>query len=458
MRAALALLLVLFASGAAATTTTHLVTEDCNFGETYAFNSVDCELTFSNTGGKTIHVSDFQPERPDDSVAPGAVVIAPHATVYVKAVVNTGNDVGGSRHIFRFHSDEPGHEKRLVMVRGFVMSVLDPNRPMIDFGVVTLSAKLPSKTVDLRSHDVADFRVVGVESSPAYLDTRLAPDGRSVTISVRGNAPWGYRGDYVKLRTNSDLQKQIWVGVQADIHGNVVPSSNPFNLGLMRTGNPNAHLIQLTSRDGKDFRVGAIELENLRGLATIAPCEPAAAGCKLIRLTFSDDQPQGSVVGKLLVSLPDASQQLLIAVHGLLLDKDTKIEKLDTMEIEQANAKRHRQSRESDTTTDIGRALRNAVKPSEEAPAGHGPLLKWTVSNEELLHGYQVFRAPREQGPFLLLNRKTIPVKRHDGVGSSYQWRDNSAVSGKTYWYYIGVVYNDGHKQQLSGPQKVIAK
>jgi len=85
-------------------------------------------------------------------------------------------------------------------------------------------------------------------------------------------------------------------------------------------------------------------------------------------------------------------------------------------------------------------------------------LLKWSVVNESIIHGYQIFRATDEKGPFVLLNRATLPPKSRDNSGSAYQWRDNDAESGKTYWYYIGIVYGDGHRQQLTGPQKVVAK
>ncbi len=84
--------------------------------------------------------------------------------------------------------------------------------------------------------------------------------------------------------------------------------------------------------------------------------------------------------------------------------------------------------------------------------------MEWTVANGRLIHGFQIFRTDKELGPFLLLNRTTMPANIEDDSPKSFQYRDNTAEPGKTYWYYIGVVYNDGHKQQLTGPQKVVAK
>jgi hypothetical protein len=91
------------------------------------------------------------------------------------------------------------------------------------------------------------------------------------------------------------------------------------------------------------------------------------------------------------------------------------------------------------------------------APNGRGPLLKWSVVNDDGVHGYQIFRSAMESGPFLLLNPETIPSKVSDSSGAqNYEWRDESAEKGKTYWYYIGIVNKDGTKRKLSNPHKKV--
>lgn len=459
MKAVIAALLMLAGSSAAMAAGSLLETVDCDFGEVYAFNRTECEITLSNIGDVPIRIQEQRADKAEDSLEFGSALVAPHAKVYMKAVVNTGNDIGRSRHVFRFRTDERGHEQRAVAARGFVLSVLDEGRPIVDFGVVELDGEAAVRKVDLSSHDVAGFRVEKVIASPAYVAVELAPDGQSATLKLRDNAPWGYRGDYVKLRTNAKQQNEVWVGVQADIHGKVVPASNPFSMGVMRVGSANEQLIRLTSKDGKDFVVGKIELEDLHGNASVEPCKPEVQGCKTIRLHISDAQPVGSAIGKLLVDLPGYSQQLLIAANGLFLDKNAKIEKLDARDMIDKAHQRDGKASVADPGVDINKAIKSAVQTADEGePAGKGPLLKWSVANEAAIHGYQIFRATDEKGPFVLLNRASIAVRNRDNSSSTYQWRDNSAQSGKTYWYYIGIVYNDGHKQQLTGPQKVVAK
>jgi hypothetical protein len=106
---------------------------------------------------------------------------------------------------------------------------------------------------------------------------------------------------------------------------------------------------------------------------------------------------------------------------------------------------------------DLARAITQEVaSENEKPPAGRGPLLRWTVDNQSNAHGFLVWRADSEDGPLLRVNNELIKVM--ENPAGTYQWRDNSAVSGKTYWYAIGYVNIDGEKIDLSGRQKVTAK
>ncbi len=448
--------LFLSASAAAATATpTSLLVEDCSFGEAYAFTRVECQVTLTNQGDKPVRISDIASQDDLDDIKPGSATVAPHAKAYLTASVATGNGLGNVRHVFRFRSDEPGHEKRTAVARGFVTSILDQGRAALDFGVVDASTEPPSKRVDLTSHDVANFRIEKIVSAPAYLDVKLDADGRSLEAALRRDAPWGFRVDYVKLKTNTSLQPEVWIGVQADIHGDVVASGNPFGMGMMRTGNRNEQLIRLAERNGRSFTTGAATIEGFKGTASVEPCNPEREGCKLVKLVFSDDQALGTIKGAINVDFPDYRQSMRIAVWGLLVDKDTKIETLDAEKLAAAKSA----SSADGSALDVKSAITNAVAAAgEPEPAGRGPVLKWTVANELLIHGYQVFRGDSESGEFLLLNRESIAKKSKGNESASYKWRDTSAVPGHTYWYYVGIVYNDGHKQQLTGPQKAVAR
>lgn len=453
-------ILSIFAAASASVVAGHsqLAIQNCTVGEVYALTSAECEITLTNQGNKPIRVFDFHPVDTIGSTDPKQLVIAPHAQAYIKVQLQSGGVPGGRYHVFHFRTDEKNFPERMSSAYTFVMTALDQARPELDYGVQNMPVDLAQKRIELSSHDAADFRITKILESPAWLDTSLGADGHSLIGKIRPDAGWGLHVDYVKLAINSPQQKQAWVTVRADIHGDVVPASNPFDLGLMRFGNHNEFRIPLTSRSGKNFQIGKIELENVRGTSQIIPCVPVRDGCQLLMLTISDEQAAGSVKGSVRISLPQFHQQLNLGVWGLIVSKDYKMQTMDAAKLNNAPGTAGK-SKLGNTGIEVGSALKRAVENANAlAPPGTGPLLKWTIANGVGIHGFQIFRADREVGPYVLVNPFSVRSIAENQEPVSYQWRDVGTKSGKTYWYYIGIIYADGHKQQLSGPQKVIAK
>ena len=431
--------------------------ENCDFGEAYSFGQAQCQIAIENPGEKPVRVFDISPDLENDSTESKELVVAPHGRAYLSVRLVLDNTSGPSRHSFRLHTDEPGHPEVRAGAYGFALSVLD-QQPEFDFGVADLTqTKAAEQSIRLDSHDVADFRVLKVIDKPAWVDAALSADGRSVTARIRPDAPLGLYAEFIKLQLNAPQQAQAWISIKADLRGDIVPASNPLALGLIRVGDNSEFRIPLTSRSGKDFKLGKTELDRVPGDLKVTHCVPDVAGCRWLNLKISDKPPYGTIKGNVFVELPDEHKKLKIAVRGLLVEKDFKIKTLDPPAASAEAAK-------SGTTAsagqvDVSKSLRNVVEQaSETSPAGNGPLLKWSVSNGRLIHGFQIFRSDAADGPFVLQNQATIRGKAEDDGPVSYQYRDNAASSGKTYWYYIGIVYNDGHKQQLTGPQKVVAK
>ena len=450
----------------AATAEPALVVSPCDFGEAYQFSTVHCTTEYTNTTDKPIHVRGTGATLPTDSIKPATATIAPKGTAYFEVEAKVEHDLGRSAHWFYVSTDDAGNAKRYTKASGFVLSVLDDPAPQIDFGVVqTGSVESTAKSVVLESHEAADFQLSSVVKSSDHFNVRIGNDHKTVTVALKSNLPWGLLDDYVVLASNAPQQHEVAVRIKADVHGDVTPSDNPFPLGLMRKGGTNEALIRLTSRSGKDFKVGKIEIDNLQATTEILPCRPMESGCKLLRLLVSDSQPSGIVAGSVNLNFPDFRAQLPIRVTGMLLNSDTKIrdldKKKDNSEQKAAAGTQAGQSVAQPQTNqvDLKSALHRVAKAAEQvAPPGNGPLLKWAVAHEELVYGYVIYRSNAEAGPFVRANKETVLVKDADDAGSSYQWRDSAATPGQTYWYYIGLIHNDGTRQKLSGPQKVVAK
>ena len=188
----------------------------------------------------------------------------------------------------------------------------------------------------------------------------------------------------------------------------------------------------------------------------MTPCQPEADGCRWLELTISKTQPLGTIKGNLWIELPDRHQRTQIALRGMLVDNDFKAKTLDPAALSSKTSDQPDSVKTTNAqraTTDLSKSIKNAVQQANEiAPPGKGPLLKWTVANGRLIYGFQIFRAESEEGPFVLHSSTTIRANAQDDAPVSYQWRDVSAESSKTYWYYIGIVNKDGAKQQLGRP------
>jgi hypothetical protein len=445
-----------------AATPPNLIVENCEFPEAYAFSDQSCQITLDNRSDKAVRVFDIVADSPKDSSELHEITVAPHSHAYATLHVNTDNDSGYSSHSFRFHTSDPMVPMNAVKARGFVLSALDQPRPELDFAVVDMDKELPEKTLELGSHDGANFQIQQILEKPSWVDAEISADRRSVRVRIRADAPLGLHGDLIKLKIDTPFQKQASILVKADIHGDVVPATNPFNMGLLRIGEKNQFRIAITSRSGKPFSVGKVELERVEGETKLLPCLPESAGCRWIELTISDKQPMGTIKGNIWVELPTQHKRLQIALRGLFVSKDFKVRTLDPDKSPSDKPKEQGAAESSvapNIATDLSKSIQNALQQADEAPPpGNGPLLKWTVANGLLVYGFQIFRAEKEDGPFVLQNSPTMRAASEDNSPISYQWRDTHAESGKTYWYYIGLVFKDGHKQNLTGPQKVVAK
>ena len=432
----------------------------CDAGEHYQFETVQCPIELRNTGAKPIRISRGEAKFPWDSIDKDTIVVAPMSTAYINSKVDLRNDEGLTRRAFRFATDEPGQTYRGSEVRAMVLSVLDQAKPTLDFGVVKLDEKSPEASISLSSREVKDFRITGIESKPDWLDVMLDKDGHTLHATMRANAPWGliHHDQFVKLKINTPQQPQAWIAVEAQVLGDVVPDGNPFQLGMMRTKGKHEFLVRLSSRSGKDFKVGKLDLQRIKGDAEAESCVPAAKGCSLIRLDVTNDQPAGKIEGALDVQLPDYNRTLPIELVGLLLTPDTKIHDMDEL-LKQSGQGGESKASAAAKPMDLGKAIESSVKKEEPPPPGNGPLLRWSVAHQEPIYGYAIYRADSEKGPFLRVNKDVIRVAE-DGIdkSGSYQWRDNSAESGKTYWYQIGIINRNGSKKDLSGAQKVVAK
>ena len=239
-----------------------------------------------------------------------------------------------------------------------------------------------------------------------------------------------------------------------DARGDVVADRNPIDLGVQREGNVIKSRLQLTSLSHNKFLVGRIDVEPAKIDIEETECLPTQrADCRAYLLTVDPKQPHGQVVGTLRFELPATHQELLIKVNGLFLAKDAVIQSLNEPRTETGQS-------QAKTGLNLTKALQAATtRETDIALPGRGPLLKWKVANEAGIYGYAIFRSESENGKFERVNNRILKAGNEgDGAEATYQYRDNAAVAGTKYWYYITILYNSGNKVQLTSPQEIVAK
>lgn len=428
-------------------------------GEIYQTNTGHSTILFTNAGDKPVKIFAVTPAYDKDGVGEFKLpaTVASRTSVNIPVTLSIAMAAGARSHVFDIVTDVAKPAKLQVLVHFFGLSVLDEPTPKVDLGAVNNNAAAPAKMVALSSREVPDFRITRIVETPDFAIAKVLSDGHTVSITGKTDASWGRHEGFVKVALDSSVQPQAWIDVKADVHGDVIPSSNPVEMGMFRTTKL-PFVVQLKSRDGKPVKLGSVSIEGFKATATKVPCVGGAAGCAQINVLLDSGQQTGQVRGKLLVELPDFHRTIPIEMGGLYLPESVQVHNLN--EEMEKNAK----SSAEPPPLDLKSALQNSTQTHSAAPPadppGHGPLLKWQVSNENNIYGYLIYRGDSENGPFLRVNKDIVRVgeNKGDGITSTYAWRDESATAGKTYWYYIGMLNRDGSKQQLSGPQEVKAK
>lgn len=422
-----------------------IVVNDCRYGAVYQFTRSACTASIENRTKAPLTLT-ITPVQPGTAVEPDKLTVAPLARAQVSlGAIN--EDVAGALS-WTYRIDGAGDGAHFVHASGFVSSVLDAARPAVDFGDLEPSSLPTLRTIALGSSIDPGVRISRVLASPPMLHPVIGSDGKSLTLELRPDAPWGSFDEIVKLALDHPQQKQVWVHVTGRITGPISPPGEPYWLGEIVRQPVTVLKIPLIDREGQAFSIGTVTSGDFAATYASAPCEPVRDGCLQVLARVAESQPAGFFKSTLDVELPDRKKHVLVPIWGVLgeMPKPGEAPVGPTMQKLPVPA----------STGDVGitEIPPTRVQPD---PPGSGPLLKWTAGQQDAVYGYQVLRGDSPEGPFVLMQPPVIQ-KIDNGRGSvSYRWRDTSANKGQSYWYYIAVLYVSGDRKPLSMPRKAIA-
>jgi hypothetical protein len=423
-----------------------LVVTDCNYGDVYQFTTTGCTASLENKGATPLTLS-IESVQPGNEVTPSRLTLEPHARADIALHVSIENVTGSLGWTYRI--DGAGKESHFVRAVGFVSSVLDIGHPVVEFGQIDASRIPMTKTILLGSSVDSTFRVSRIVSQPSSIRARVGEDARSLLVEVASDAPWGPFDGPIKVALESSLQKQVWIEVSGSVTGAVGPDRNPYWVGEITWAPEITLFVPLIDSTGRDFAIGAVESRDLAATYENKPCEPPRSGCRNLVVHMSGNQPSGLLRSHIDVELADRKKHLNVVVWGVVGERP----KPGEPSIPPRIAKIPLPISQDGDLVSVTPPLK-----VQADPPGTGPLLKWTIGEQTSVHGYQILRGNSANGPFTLMDPPVIP-KIDNGKGPvAYRWRDTSAIKGRTYWYYIAVLYTSGDRRPLSQPQETVAK
>ena len=84
-------------------------------------------------------------------------------------------------------------------------------------------------------------------------------------------------------------------------------------------------------------------------------------------------------------------------------------------------------------------------------------LVEWSTASELDTAGFNLYRGDSSTGPFTQINQELIPASTDPLAGSSYSYKDAQVRPGRTYYYQLEEVENNGVTNRF-GPISVDAE
>lgn len=71
--------------------------------------------------------------------------------------------------------------------------------------------------------------------------------------------------------------------------------------------------------------------------------------------------------------------------------------------------------------------------------------IRWVTESEFNTAGFNLYRAEREEGPYdVKVNDRLIPARDDPALGGEYVYTDTQVIAGRTYYYRLEEVEQDG--------------
>ena len=425
------------------------------FDDVHQGGVVERRFTLRNGGPGTVRIERGIALHERGAVEVDPATVPPGGRVEVRVRQPVGDRLGRVAFRFALVTDEPGVARYRLGLSGFVESAYDPEAPTLDWGPAEKGA-VRAVEAEVFSREVEALQVLDVEDAPPYLrvdaSTRAGLNGEGVrlraTLDTR-QAPLGVTRGILRLRTNVPGQPRCPVSYSFNVRGDVVPSREALNLGLVRLGEEGTAELTVTSRSGRPVEITAAESLDVPLTTEVLPCSGDAAGppCRVLRVKHRPSE-RGPFTATLAVRVAGLEEPLRITVSGVVVSAQTRVKEMDLTQ--PADADVAPMSMAPPPTAAPPPAASGAAAPAPAASSPTRVTLQWKARNESGIYGYLVYRGDRPSGPFVRVNPKIVPAVGGEGEVYSYSFVDDGVQPERTYYYYLDAVDGAGLKKRFT--------
>ena len=71
-------------------------------------------------------------------------------------------------------------------------------------------------------------------------------------------------------------------------------------------------------------------------------------------------------------------------------------------------------------------------------------VVQWTTASEMDTAGFNIYRSSSADGEFVRINENLIPASPDPLTGGSYEFKDQNVIPGRTYYYVLEDIDNNG--------------
>lgn len=429
------------------------LSKDVDVGVVFPFATIEVRPLLTNTGSRAIRiekiVSRWEGTEADIDFVP--TTVPPGENYQVGLKIHNGERVGRFSHIFLLFDGKSDEPVGKVAVRGFTDWIVDPKSLILDVGMIG-EGKSIERVVRPQARPGESVRFKKVSKQSADLEVAIVENGRGLRVKTLPRKTWGPFDSMILVDTDNSIQDRVGIHVKGEVRGAIVPSMNVVEFGVVRVGEASERAVRIDDTSGKNINIGKVEIQGAAASTKIEDCTPKLDSCRIIKLILDEEQMVRAPHGLMSIHFPDYEAVLPIPFGAAIIGRDTVVRDLE--QVVQAS---------QNSPAMLSSVLKSSVVPSAPlempVPRGDGPLLKWEMTNESTIFGYEIYRSGTADGPFARVNSVIIPRLSDDAtISSVYRWRDSDVQTGNDYWYYIGVVYLNGRKEALSTAQKIKAK